>query len=191
MESLRGKLDASDDERKRQNGRIDNRLSILEGNIEILINEHRLLQKECNEVFAKLLSRIDFIGNTVAMMKDSSEGQVQELDAAITKKLAVMDGTIEKMQDKISLDVKESSSNIMDLIKENSEGAQRKMSDLHSQGILELQGYIDSVQKSEDVVLENVGVMNHTIQEMIRDIMALDEGNRLIIAKMLLQDMEG
>ena len=121
LESLRGKLDASDDERKRQNGRIDNRLSILEGNIEILINEHRLLQKECNEVFAKLLSRIDFIGNTVAMMKDSSEGQVQELDAAITKKLAVMDGTIEKMQDKISLDGKESSSTRMDLIKENSE----------------------------------------------------------------------
>ncbi len=44
---------------------------------------------------------------------------------------------------------------------------------------------------SKDAVMsDNIGTMNHAMQEMMRNLLSLDESNRLIIAKLLLKDME-
>lgn len=43
------------------------------------------------------------------------------------------------------------------------------------------------VQEEENTVSENLVVMTRSIQEIIQNLTCLDEGNRIIIAKMLLQ----
>ena len=49
---------------------------------------------------------------------------------------------------------------------------------------------IASVQEHEGFVTENIGEINHALQEMIEELSSLDEANRLIIAKLLLRDLE-
>lgn len=46
-----------------------------------------------------------------------------------------------------------------------------------------------SVLEREDLAANHAAVMNQSLQGILQNIMALDEGNRLIIANMLLQDM--
>lgn len=48
---------------------------------------------------------------------------------------------------------------------------------------------LDFVKENENAVASNIEAMNHTLQEVVDGIMALDEGNRLVIAKMLLNDL--
>lgn len=45
-------------------------------------------------------------------------------------------------------------------------------------------------ENQDKVVSENIETMNVAMQEIIRNLLALDEGNRLLIAKLLLKDME-
>lgn len=48
---------------------------------------------------------------------------------------------------------------------------------------------IKNVQKHEGAVAENVSEINCALQEAIMELMALDDANRLIIAKLLLREM--
>lgn len=45
-------------------------------------------------------------------------------------------------------------------------------------------------QENEEVSGDNIAAMNTTLEEVVKNLTALDEGNRLIIAKLLLKDME-
>lgn len=46
-------------------------------------------------------------------------------------------------------------------------------------------------EKRNEAFADNVASMNTAMQEIMRNLLSLDEGNRLIIAKLLLKDMEG
>lgn len=46
-------------------------------------------------------------------------------------------------------------------------------------------------EKRNEAFTENATSMNIAMQEIVRNLLSLDEGNRLIIAKFLLKDMEG
>lgn len=46
-------------------------------------------------------------------------------------------------------------------------------------------------EKRNEAFTENATSMNTAMQEIVRNLLSLDEGNRLIIAKFLLKDMEG
>ena len=44
-------------------------------------------------------------------------------------------------------------------------------------------------EKVNDEIAQNVGLLNSGMQEIIRYLLSLDEGNRLVIAKLLLNDL--
>lgn len=54
----------------------------------------------------------------------------------------------------------------------------------------EIQNIASLAESQETVMSENVETMNIAMQEIMRNLLSLDEGNRLVIAKLLLRDME-
>lgn len=55
----------------------------------------------------------------------------------------------------------------------------------------ELETFLATEEKRGTVVNDNIETMNVAMQEIMRDLLSLDEGNRLIIARLLLRDLEG
>ena len=53
-----------------------------------------------------------------------------------------------------------------------------------------MRAFFQKNNSSINMVSENIETMNVAMQEIIRNLLALDEGNRLLIAKLLLKDME-
>lgn len=54
----------------------------------------------------------------------------------------------------------------------------------------EIEQLEQEIASKDAVMSDNIGTMNHAMQEMMRNLLSLDESNRLIIAKLLLKDME-
>lgn len=49
---------------------------------------------------------------------------------------------------------------------------------------------LKAINEAENITGDNIATISSSLQEIMSFLLALDEGNRLIIAKMLLQDME-
>ena len=115
---------------------------------------------------------------------------------------------IERAKGQSDIDRKQSITVLMDTIREKIEQLEKEMSEKSNDVILETRKCnadivkeiesidgtiqnISSVAASKDaVMLDNIETMNHAMQEIMQELMSLDEGNRLIIAKLLLRDME-
>lgn len=115
---------------------------------------------------------------------------------------------IESVKGKSDTDRKQCITILMDTIREKIEQLEKEISEKSNDVVLETRKCSDdiareiesiggtiqsvsSVAASKDAVMsDNIETMNHAMQEIMQNLMSLDEGNRLIIAKLLLRDME-
>lgn len=56
---------------------------------------------------------------------------------------------------------------------------------------MEFESFSTAAKKDDMIFTENIETMNAAMQEITRNLLSLDEGNRLIIARLLLKDLEG
>lgn len=115
---------------------------------------------------------------------------------------------IQSVKEKSDTDREKCITILMDTIREKIEQLEKELSEKSNEIVLETKkssnniageinsigGIIQSVSSaaaSRDAAMsDNIEIMNHAMQEMMRNLLSLDEGNRLIIAKLLLKDME-
>lgn len=115
---------------------------------------------------------------------------------------------MERVKEKSESDREKCITVLMDTIREKVEQLEKELSEKSNEVVIETKksgnnmaeeinsigGIIQSVSSaaaSRDAAMsDNIEIMNHAMQEMMRNLLSLDEGNRLIIAKLLLKDME-
>lgn len=151
-------------------------------------------EKETDTLLGQINSSADKVCGIVNSRTDKYEHLLKE--------------EIESVKGKSDTDRKQCITTLLDAINEKIEQLEKEVSDKSNDVVLEtrkcstdiarkietLGGTIQSVSSvaaSKDAVMsDNIETMNHAMQEIMQNLMSLDEGNRLIIAKLLLKDME-
>ena len=118
---------------------------------------------------------IDAIENAKKKSDSDREQCITILVDAISERIEQLENEISEKNNDVVLETRKRSD---DIVKE-------------IESICDTVQSVSSVAASKDaVMLDNIETMNHAMQEIMQNLMSLDEGNRLIIAKLLLRDME-
>ena len=152
------------------------------------------VSKGTETLLGQLSISTDTIWGTVETLTDNYEHALLE--------------EIQSVKEKSDTDREKCITILMDTIREKIEQLEKELSEKSNEIVLEtkkssndIAGEISSISAiiqsvssaaaSKDAAMsDNIETMNHAMQEMMRNLLSLDEGNRLIIAKLLLKDME-
>lgn len=157
-------------------------------------NVFTAVEKEAETLWGQISNSTDKVCGTVGTQTDKyAHSLIEEIESVKVKSdtdrkqcITILMDTISKKIEQLEKEISDKSNNIV--------VETRKCSDDITREIESLGGTIQSVSSvaaSKDAVMsDNIETMNHTMQEIMQNLMSLDEGNRLIIAKLLLRDME-
>ena len=157
-------------------------------------NVSTAVEKEAETLLGQISNSTDKVCGTVGTQTDKyAHSLIEEIESVKVKSdtdrkqcITILMDTISKKIEQLEKEISDKSNNIV--------VETRKCSDDITREIESLGGTIQSVSSvaaSKDAVMsDNIETMNHTMQEIMQNLMSLDEGNRLIIAKLLLRDME-
>lgn len=157
-------------------------------------NVSTAVEKEAETLLGQISNSTDKVCGTVGTQTDKyAYSLIEEIESVKVKSdtdrkqcITILMDTISKKIEQLEKEISDKSNNIV--------VETRKCSDDITREIESLGGTIQSVSSvaaSKDAVMsDNIETMNHAMQEILQNLMSLDEGNRLIIAKLLLRDME-
>lgn len=136
------------------------------------------IKKKCSDVDEQLKTTADLIETSTRTISDSiiekSQGAVNDIcdrsNSNISELSSHIESTIESWRNFASAENRE--------LKEEMEAARDAIN-----------VFKEDILNEQKIVGTNVEAMNHGIQEILRNLMTLDEANRLIIAKFLLKDL--
>lgn len=150
--------------------------------------------KEAEKTIGQINASMDKVCGTVKAQTDNCERALM--------------AEMESVKKKSDSDREKCTSGLMDSINEKIEQLERALSEKSNEIVIEtkkndndvteeihsIRDLIQSVSSAatgRDVgMADNIEAMNLAMQEVMRNLLSLDEGNRLIIAKLLLKDME-
>lgn len=205
QEELAVKLDLLATEQKENSSTLRNQLDSISERLEYLEKTCMDERENGRNQLAVLVKGLEELKYFIGEVQDKICGTVETLTDNYEHALLE---EIQSVKEKSDTDREKCITILMDTIREKIEQLEKELSEKSNEIVLEtkkssndIAGEINSISviiqsvssaaASKDAAMsDNIETMNHAMQEMMRNLLSLDEGNRLIIAKLLLKDME-
>lgn len=205
QEDLVAKIDLLTAEQKKYSDTLQNQLEAISDRQENLVktymeerennsNNYASIIKGLEELKQLLVDAQDKMCVTAKALEDSCKQEVSEGLKSIKEN---SDANVEKCNTIIMDNIREKIEQLEKLISEKSKDVVLETRNCTNDISEEIESISEEIQNaliaiaSKDTALsDNIETMNNAMQEMLRNLLSLDEGNRLIIAKFLLKDME-
>lgn len=176
------------------------RIDQLEDKLEEIKQREISSFQTCIEKMLLLENKIDKKSKMLLELNASIENKLNNIENIIFNQL----GELNKSEKEMFVEIKNQIDGINQKLDEQHKESVGLCSSLESIGNHSLENimqYLEDNKKEDDVrwktindveskSAENIATMNHSLQEVLKYILSLDEGNRLVIAKLLLQNME-
>lgn len=157
-------------------------------------NVSTAVEKEAEAIWGQISNSTDRVCGTVKTQTDKYEHSLIEEIKRVKEKsdtdrkqcITILMDTISKKIEQLEKEISDKSNNVVIETRKCSDDIAREIESLGNT----IQS-VSSVAESKDAVIsDNIETMNYAMQEIMQNLMSLDEGNRLIIAKLLVRDME-
>lgn len=152
-------------------------------------NVSTAVEKEAEAIWGQISNSTDRVCGTVKTQTDKIEEikRVKEKSDTDRKQcITILMDTISKKIEQLEKEISDKSNNVVIETRKCNDDIAREIESLGDT----IQS-VSSVAESKDAVIsDNIETMNYAMQEIMQNLMSLDEGNRLIIAKLLVRDME-
>ena len=139
--------------------------------VEILLEEQRNAASDMNRQCSELKEKLE---NALAAQEATNKKALSNLQCALEK--------LELLETNLS-GVSREFTAVTDSTQDMKNGIVKEVRTAKTQ----ISKALRMVQEEENTVSENMVVMTRSMQEIVQNLTCLDEGNRIIIAKMLLQ----